>query len=78
MSGCPKASTLPEETTPFSNDSTCPVPFADGRPYGGGPVASLVAQEVECDLQFVLVAQDRAALETRSSPGGGSVPAVPR
>ena len=40
---------------------------------GGSPVTGLVAQEVECDLQFVPVGQDRAAVEVRSTRGGGSL-----
>ena len=44
---------------------------------GGSPIAGLVAQEVECDLQFVPVAQDRAALETRSSTRGGGSLSLP-
>ncbi|MED5335021.1 MAG: hypothetical protein VX880_01820, partial [Bacteroidota bacterium] len=43
----------------------------------GSPIAGLVAQEVERDLQFVPVAQDRATAETRSSARGGGSLSLP-
>ena len=43
----------------------------------GSPIAGLVAQEVELDLQFVPVAQDRATAETRSSARGGGSLSLP-